>query len=542
MTTILSYFQTLVSVQYAAWLLLAPVLVLLVHFVPYLRDPHRIRSYPGPFLAKLSDAWLGWVAAKGHRSEVVHKLHQKHGKFVRIAPDHVSISDPEAIQEVYAHGNSTTKSNFYDAFVSIQRGLFNTRSRPEHARKRKIVSHIFSQKNVLDFEPYVRMHIAALMKQWDRLCDLSAKGLSGEEGEGGWKGRDGRLWLDCLPWYNYLAFDIIGDLAFGAPFGMLQACADAAPVAVSQKDAMASYGESGSPEITYFPAVQVLNDRGEYSASIGVLPHYWRPLAVRFIPWYRNGNKAVKRLAGIAIAAVAKRLTTPTDRVDLLGKLQEGKDDEGNPMGREELTAEALTQLIAGSDTTSNSSCAITYFLAANPMVQQKLQRELDAALGNDDDPVATYEQVKRLPYLDAVINEALRVHSTSGIGLPRVVPEGGITVCGQFFPEGTVLSVPTYTVHRDKEVWGEDVEVFRPERWEECDKNEMQKAFNPFSFGPRTCVGRNLASLELLVIISSILRRYHFVLQEPEKKFETREGFLRKPVQCKVGIRRRTV
>ena len=62
---------------------------------------------------------------------------------------------------------------------------------------------------------------------------------------------------------------------------------------------------------------------------------------------------AVLGLAGIAIAQVAKRLTTPTDRTDLLGKLQEGKDDEGNPMGREELTAEALTQLIAGSDTTS---------------------------------------------------------------------------------------------------------------------------------------------------------------------------------------------
>ena len=77
-------------------------------------------------------------------------------------------------------------------------------------------------------------------------------------------------------------------------------------------------------------------------------------------------------------------------------------------------------------------------------MVQQKLQRELDEALGNDDDPVSTFEQVKRLPYLEAVINESLRLHSTSGIGLPRIVPEGGLTVCGRFFPEGTVLSVPS--------------------------------------------------------------------------------------------------
>ena len=146
-----------------------------------------------------------------------------------------------------------------------------------------------------------------------------------------------------------------GDLAFGAPFGMLQACKDSAPVAVSHKDAMAAYGEGDAKkvEIEYFPAVQVLNDRGEYSASMGVLPPHWRPLAKR-IPWFSRGNQAVRRLAGIAVAAVARRLAAPaSDRVDLLAKLQEGRDDSGAPMGREELTAEALTQLIAGSDTTS---------------------------------------------------------------------------------------------------------------------------------------------------------------------------------------------
>lgn len=123
--------------------------------------------------------------------------------------------------------------------------------------------------------------------------------------------------------------------------------------------------------------------------------------------------------------------------------------------------------------------------------MQRKLQAELDGALANDDDAVTNYDAVKRLPYLQAVIDEALRIHSTSGIGLPRIVPEGGLTVCGEWFPEGTVLSVPTYTIHRDKEVWGEDVDAFRPERWfeggAEKDK-ERQKAFNPFSFGPR-CV-----------------------------------------------------
>jgi benzoate 4-monooxygenase len=149
-----------------------------------------------------------------------------------------------------------------------------------------------------------------------------------------------------------------GDLAFGQPFGMLHACKDSAPVALSQAEAMGAYGSAKGYKVTSIPAVQILNDRGEFSASIGVLPPAWRPLVKKLIPWYRNGSKAVKNLAGLAVAAVAKRLdrdamAEDSSRVDLLTKLQEGKDDEGNPMGREELTAEALTQLIAGSDTTS---------------------------------------------------------------------------------------------------------------------------------------------------------------------------------------------
>jgi len=190
----------------------------IVHLLPYLTDPHALRSYQGPWLAKLSDVWLGRVAAQGHRSEVVHQLHKQYGTFVRLAPNHLSICDPNAIQEVYAHGNGTTKSDFYDAFVSITRGLFNTRSRADHTRKRKVVAHVFSQKSVLEFERYTRVHVAALFEQWDALCGRGAGGFEGKEGEG-WRGEGGRVWMDCLPWFNYLAFDIIGTHLLSALLG-----------------------------------------------------------------------------------------------------------------------------------------------------------------------------------------------------------------------------------------------------------------------------------------------------------------------------------
>lgn len=77
-------------------------------------------------------------------------------------------------------------------------------------------------------------------------------------------------------------------------------------------------------------------------------------------------------------------------------------------------------------------------------------------------------------------------MHSTLAIGLPRVVPEGGMDVLGHTFPAGAVLGVPSYTIHRDTRIWGDDPDVFRPERWAELDQADVAKTFNPFSFGPR--------------------------------------------------------
>jgi benzoate 4-monooxygenase len=143
----------------------------------------------------------------------------------------------------------------------------------------------------------------------------------------------------------------VGDLAFGAPFGMVNAAKDFAVVPRDERD-QESAMSGKSVAITEIPAVKILNGRGEYSMSMGVLPGWWRPYVAR-LPWYSQGGQDVRTLAGIAIMAVAKRLATTTDRVDLLSKLQEARDGNGNPMGKAELTAEALTLLIAGSDTTS---------------------------------------------------------------------------------------------------------------------------------------------------------------------------------------------
>lgn len=237
--------------------------------------------------------------------------------------------------------------------------MFNTRNRAEHTRKRKTVAHTFSTKSIGEFEQYIHANIEEFVKQWDRIANTQQDPGTGYSS------------IDALHWFNYLAFDIIGDLAFGAPFGMLVKGRDVAEV-------------RKSPDCppTYAPAIEVLNRRGEVSATLGCYPSL-KPFA-KYLPdrFFRNGLQAVENLAGIAVARVGERLRPEAQannkRVDLLARLMEGRDETGAKLGREELTAEALTQLIAGSDTTSNTSCAMLYWVLKTPGVIEKLRKALD--------------------------------------------------------------------------------------------------------------------------------------------------------------------
>jgi benzoate 4-monooxygenase len=416
-------------------------------------------------------------------------------------------------------------SHFYEAFVVGTTGVFNTRDRGDHTRKRKIIAHAFSPKSVGEFEPHMTSNVRRWVGQLDRISSHPTKGGFGE--------------FNAMPWFSYLAFDIIGDLAFGAPFGMVDKGRDETEVQLTP----------GGP-ISYAPAVDVLNRRGEVSSTLGLLPAL-RPYAAYLPdPFFTKGVSAVRNLNGIAVAAVASRIDAAEkgikgqpDRNDILARLMQGRDANGLRMGRTEVTAEALTQLIAGSDTISNTACAVFYWILhgerARPgSIIPRLQEELDAAIPSGTD-VASYAQVKHLPYLKRCIDEGMRLHSTSAIGLPRIVTgTEGVNFEDAHFPPGTVLSVPSYTIHHLAEIWGDDVEEFNPERW--LSLNERQKtAFNPFSYGPRACVGQNVAVMELQIIIGTLFRRYGFVLYQEE--LESHEGFSKKPKECFAGIQRRS-
>lgn len=386
------------------------------------------------------------------------------------------------------------------------------------------MSHTFSAKSIGQFEQYIHANLDLFYQKWTKLSKEAKNSQSGYAS------------IDALNWFNYLAFDIIGDLAFGAPFGMLE----------KEKDEATIQKTPSSPPTTA-PAIQVLNRRGEVSGTLGCFPQL-KPYA-KHLPdkFFSQGVEAVENLAGIAIARVNQRLENPdVGRVDLLARLMEGKDASGEKLGREELTAEALTQLIAGSDTTSNTSCAILYWVLRTPGVVEKLRKELDDNIGEG---VPSYDAVKDLPYVQNVISETMRIHSTSSLGLPRLTPMATpenpnpkpVEILGYAFPPGTALSVPAYTIHHSKELWGKDADEFVPDRWnEDRITKKQQDSFIPFSYGPRSCVGRNVAEMELKCIVATVFRNFEF-LDEHEGEMQTREGFLRKPLGYNVGIRRRS-
>lgn len=176
--------------------------------------------------------------------------------------------------------------------------------------------------------------------------------------------------------------------------------------------------------------------------------------------------------------------------------------------------------LNAGSDTTANTAMFTSWELSQNLDVQAKLHAELLAAFPDPSQPLDV-ETLEKLPYLDGVVKEGLRIHAPLPAFLERLAPPGGLNICGYDIPEGTVVGMQAYTNHRDENVYP-DARVFIPERW--ADQTPAMKLnFLPFSNGPRACVGLNLANMQLRIHLGHIFRRYK-VTAPPQTTKESME------------------
>jgi len=206
--------------------------------------------------------------------------------------------------------------------------------------------------------------------------------------------------------------------------------------------------------------------------------------------------------------------------IDLLSKFAQASHDH-EFMDDNRILSTCTSMVFAGSETTAISLSAVFYFLVKHPRVYAKLMQELDTAVADGvvesrPDKTVSWPEAQKLTYLDAVIQESFRLHPAPGLILERVVPKQGMQICGEFIPGGTIVGCNAWIVHRRPEVFGVDVDTFRPERWVEASPDklrEMKGTMLQFGAGARTCIGKNISLLEIYKLVPSFLRRFEVSL-----------------------------
>ena len=218
----------------------------------------------------------------------------------------------------------------------------------------------------------------------------------------------------------------------------------------------------------------------------------------------------------------------PTAQLDLLSKFIQAKADRPEFMTDTLVMTMAVSMAFAGSETTAISLSSVFYYLLRNPRCMEALMKELDdkareGYFKDGEHGLVTWTESQGLPYLDACVKEAFRLHPAPGLPLERVVPRQGAEIAGRFIKGGTIVGCSAWVIQRRTEVFGDDVESFRPERWlvdESKDKESEEKRIKEmngimlhFGMGARTCIGKNISLLEIYKLVPTVLRRFEVCL-----------------------------
>jgi len=215
----------------------------------------------------------------------------------------------------------------------------------------------------------------------------------------------------------------------------------------------------------------------------------------------------------------------------------------------------SVSMAFAGSETTAISLSSVFYYLLKNPRCLDKLCRELDDKAGEGyfsdrATGLVTWAESQGLPYLDACIKEAFRLHPAAGLPLERVVPAGGAEIAGWFIPGGTIVGCSAWVIHRRREIFGDDVDAYRPERWladekldetaEETRIKEMNGTMFQFGAGARTCIGKNISLLEVYKLVPSFLRRFEVQFEKPDTEWKLHNAWFVKQLNFRTTFRAR--
>ncbi|XP_042148239.1 cytochrome P450 4c3 [Ixodes scapularis] len=173
----------------------------------------------------------------------------------------------------------------------------------------------------------------------------------------------------------------------------------------------------------------------------------------------------------------------------------------------EDMREEVDTFMLAGHDTTAMAISWALLLIGLSPVEQQKIHDELDSIFGDDTERHVNHEDMKEMRYLECALKEAQRIYPS--VPFYSRLCEEPFELGGTILPEGTVIKIAGYFLHRDPEVFPKP-EEFRPERFlPENSKGRHPFAYIPFSAGPRNCIGQKFALPVVKIVVANILRRY---------------------------------
>jgi cytochrome P450 len=418
------------------------------------------RAVPGPKASRFSRLWFYKRVRAGsfHLENIA--LHERYGPVVRVAPGYFSSSTPD--KTVYGIGSKYPKGDWYQGWKhpSPDRWtLFPDQDIKRHAETRKRFQGLYSMSSLLSYEPYVDECIDLFM---DKLAGFARSGTC----------------IDLVHWFQCYAFDVIGEITYSERFGFLDNGDDIGGTMKALDNSM-SYSTLVGIFPKLHPFLYPILEKIPGSGAAG------RTYLMAFVQRKINERKEAKEKGTYRLPALtSKHGAAPQDFLEKLTEARQRDPDKVTPY---HIFMMGLSNIIAGADTTAISLSAVLYYLITSPHSLAKLREEIKEHGVNDRK--TTFKDSQDMPYLQAVLKEALRMHPATGLPLWRVVPQGGLQIGEYWLPPGSNVGVNSWVAHYDKTVFGEDARDFRPERWLEAKEEggERLKNMEP-NFIPVRC------------------------------------------------------
>jgi len=338
------------------------------------------------------------VDIAGRRAKTIESLHEKYGPVIQFGPNEVSFASIEAVDIIYGSQSECIKAPWYDSVA--RDGVFKLRHIAEHRERRKKISRAFSPASAFELEP----NIANLVQTFITILEN--------------RRQDGPL--EMRHWFRMLAFDLSGAAFVGAPYGGLEA--DEAPQFLSDMDnAFLVWDLEGRfPLLMWFIERIPSKSLQHFFAGIDRLYQFSDTIFDKYINNYGRSP----------------------DRRDIVAKLVQKEANSVIGLTDYQLSCEIANLTFAATDTTSIVLSFIFWELALNPEIQKQLRTELKKAQIDPETGVTRHQSLVNLPYLNAVINETLRLHSPVPMGLLRQAPPDGCSIEGYHIP-GEVRNLP---------------------------------------------------------------------------------------------------